>query len=56
MANELFKQQINAVLFGVAIGDAVSVPTEFNPRAILSQYPITDMVGYGILNQPPGTY
>lgn len=41
---------------GVAVGDALGVPAEFNSRQYLAENPITDMVGYGTHNQPPGTW
>jgi len=44
------------VLFGVAVGDALGVPVEFKPRSLLKENPITDMIGYGTYNLPPGTF
>ncbi len=44
------------ILFGVAVGDALGVPVEFKSRDFLKQNPVTDMVGYGTHNQPPGTW
>lgn len=44
------------VLFGVAIGDALGVPVEFTPRDVLVLKPVTDMIGYGTYNLPPGTF
>src|SRR6516225_6524493 len=49
-------QQISGTFFGVAIGDALGVPVEFKTRAYLQDNPITDMIGYGSWNQPPGTF
>lgn len=46
----------NDILFGVAVGDALGVPVEFKSRDILKQNPVTDMIGYGTHNQPPGTW
>lgn len=48
--------KIKSVLFGVAIGDALGVPVEFRDRNSLRENPITDMVGYGTYNLPPGTF
>lgn len=45
-----------AVLFGVAVGDALGVPVEFKSREMLAFEPVTDMTGYGTYNQPPGTW
>jgi ADP-ribosyl-[dinitrogen reductase] hydrolase len=44
------------ILFGVAVGDALGVPAEFKRRDILKQNPVTNMIGYGTHNQPPGTW
>jgi ADP-ribosyl-[dinitrogen reductase] hydrolase len=44
------------VLFGVAVGDALGVPVEFKSRQTLQQNPVTDMIGYGTYNLPPGTW
>lgn len=50
------KNEIKSVLFGVAVGDALGVPVEFKSRNYLEVNPITDMIGYGTYNQPPGTF
>lgn len=43
-------------LFGVAIGDAVGVPVEFKSREVIKQKPVTDMIGFGSHDMPPGTW
>lgn len=48
--------QIKSALFGVAVGDALGVPVEFKSRETISKNPVTDMVGYGTYNLPPGTW
>ena len=48
--------QIKSALFGVAIGDALGVPVEFKSRENILQKPVTDMIGYGTYNLPPGTF
>ncbi len=48
--------KIRSALFGLAIGDALGVPVEFTSREYLHQKPVTDMMGYGTYNQPPGTF
>ena len=50
------KNKIKSLLFGVAIGDALGVPVEFISRAEISKNPITDMIGFGTYNLPPGTF
>ena len=61
--NLLFSQQqidmtdkIRSVLFGVAIGDSLGVPFEFNDRQSMVRKPVTDMVGFGTHHQPLGTF
>lgn len=44
------------ILLGVAVADALGVPVEFQSRAYLKENPVTDMMGYGTYNQPPGTW
>ena len=45
----------NAIM-GVVIGDALGYPVQYNNREIISQHPVTDMIGYGTLNLPAGTW
>ncbi|SHM90024.1 ADP-ribosylglycohydrolase family protein [Mucilaginibacter sp. OK098] len=44
------------ILCGVAVGDALGVPVEFNSRDEISKQPVTDMIGYGTHDKPPGTF
>ncbi len=44
------------ILFGIAIGDALGVPVEFQSRQTIAQRPVTDMTGFGTYNLPPGTF
>lgn len=50
------QEQIKSVLFGLAVGDALGVPVEFLSRKTVAQNPVTDMLGFGTHNQPPGTF
>jgi ADP-ribosyl-[dinitrogen reductase] hydrolase len=43
-------------ILGLVVGDALGVPVEFKSREYLRSYPVTDMIGYGTYNQPPGTW
>lgn len=43
-------------IIGVAVGDAMGVPVEFTPREELAKSPVTGMEGYGVHNQPIGTW
>ena len=47
---------VMAALLGVAVGDALGVPAEFRSRSEIAANPITDMIGYGTYNLPPGTW
>ncbi|WP_041258447.1 ADP-ribosylglycohydrolase family protein [Fibrella aestuarina] len=49
-------QKITAALLGLAVGDALGVPVEFQRRAALAAEPVTTLQGYGTHNQPPGTW
>jgi len=44
------------ILFGIAIGDALGVPVEFKSRQKIAQDPVSDMIGFGTYNLPPGTF
>lgn len=49
-------ESIKSALLGVAVGDALGVPVEFKDREFLKKHPITDLIGYGTHNMPPGTF
>lgn len=49
-------KQIISALFGIAVGDALGVPVEFNSRQTIAKNPVTDMTGYGTYNLPAGTW
>ncbi|HEX7846717.1 MAG TPA: ADP-ribosylglycohydrolase family protein [Chitinophagaceae bacterium] len=44
------------ILFGVVVGDALGVPIEFQDRLTIAQNPVTNMMGFGTYNLPPGTF
>jgi ADP-ribosylglycohydrolase len=48
--------KIKSAFFGVAVGDALGVPVEFNSRQDISKNPVKDMIGYGTYNLPAGTW
>ena len=56
MHKEDLAYKIKSVLFGVAVGDALGVPVEFECRQTISLNPVTDMIGYGTYNLPAGTW
>ena len=41
---------------GLVIGDALGVPVEFTPRAVLEENPVTGMMGHGTYDMPKGTW
>lgn len=47
---------VKDALFGVAVGDALGVPVEFQTRETIALHPVTDMRGYGTHHQPAGTW
>jgi len=46
-------EKIKAVLLGGAVGDALGVPVEFQPRG---SFHVDDMIGHGTYDQPSGTW
>jgi ADP-ribosyl-[dinitrogen reductase] hydrolase len=48
--------QARALLLGLALGDALGVPVEFEDRQTRRQDPVLGMRGYGTFHQPPGTW
>ncbi|MGB9913310.1 MAG: ADP-ribosylglycohydrolase family protein [Candidatus Kapaibacteriota bacterium] len=50
------KNKVVGGLLGLCIGDALGVPVEFSSRSVLKASPVSDMIGYGVHNQPPGTW
>lgn len=47
---------IHSALIGLAVGDALGVPVEFEDRSKLAAEPVAGIRGYGTYNQPPGTW
>lgn len=56
MTYKEYSDNVKAVLFGIAAGDALGVPVEFKSREELQQNPIAGMTGNGTHNQPAGTW
>lgn len=48
--------QLRAALLGLAVGDALGVPVEFQSRAARRQDPVVAMREYGTHHQPAGTW
>lgn len=54
--NQAFSESPNpyqALLLGLAVGDALGVPVEFKKR---DSFHVEEMQGYGTHQQPPGTW
>lgn len=51
-SKERLKEAVYSTIMGGIVGDALGVPVEFKGR----NAGITDMVGYGTYNMPPGTW
>lgn len=51
-----YSYAIKSALFGVAVGDALGVPVEFESREEIRREPVTGMTGYGTHDLPPGTW
>lgn len=47
---------LQTILIGTAVGDALGVPVEFQPRSYLKANLVTDMREYGTHEQPKGTW
>ena len=47
---------LQTILIGTAVGDALGVPVEFQPRSYLKANPVIDMREYGTYEQPKGTW
>jgi ADP-ribosylglycohydrolase len=50
------KPQLRSALLGLAVGDALGVPVEFQSRAARKTDPVVHMRAYGTHNQPAGTW
>jgi len=48
--------KVRDALIGLAVGDAIGVPVEFQSREELDKNPVIDMREYGTYNQPKGTW
>ena len=48
--------KIQSGLFGLAVGDALGVPVEFESRAHLKENPVSEMIGFGTHYQAAGTW
>lgn len=48
--------QIRSGVLGAAVGDALGVPVEFQPRSMRKAKPVIEMQEYGTHHQPAGTW
>jgi ADP-ribosyl-[dinitrogen reductase] hydrolase len=56
MSSAAIVDKVKGCFLGLAVGDALGVPVEFKSRSYLAENPVTGMQGYGVWNQPPGTW
>ena len=49
-------RKLKDAIIGLAIGDAMGVPVEFESREYLQKNPVTEMEEYGSHNVPKGTW
>ena len=49
-------ENIVGCFLGLAVGDALGVPVEFKSRTYLKANPVKEMIGYGVWEQPSGTW
>jgi len=50
------KKFVHSAMLGLAVGDALGVPVEFQHRTMLDNNPVTDMRAFGTHHQPAGTW
>lgn len=43
-------------VMGVVVGDALGLPVQFSSREEVEDEPVTEMIGYGVFNMPPGSW
>ena len=43
-------------IMGVVVGDALGLPVQFSSREEVEEDPVTDMIGFGLFNMPPGSW
>jgi len=53
---DVFIYKVKSGLFGLATGDALGVPVEFESRSYLKENPVLEMIGFGTHGQPVGTW
>lgn len=47
---------IKSGIWGVCVGDALGLPVQFKLRNYFKRAPVSDMIGYGTFNLPPGSW
>ena len=50
------KDKIFGGISGLIVGDALGVPVKFEAREVFKSKLVTNMIGYGTYNIPPGTW
>ena len=55
-APSVHQEQVLSAFFGLAVGDALGVPVEFESRLVLKRNPVENMREFGTYKQPAGTW
>ncbi|WP_370635829.1 O-acetyl-ADP-ribose deacetylase [Flavobacterium sp. JAS] len=56
LIENVFEYKVKSGLFGLAVGDALGVPVEFESRSYLKKNPVCEMIGFGTHHQSAGTW
>ncbi len=56
LANRKISNPVKDGILGLVVGDALGVPVEFKSREYMQQNPLKEMFGFGVHNQPLGTW
>lgn len=54
--NPDLRSRLQGCIVGLAVGDALGVPVEFESRETVARHPVTDLRGHGTHNQLAGTW
>jgi len=55
-STEVISSPAMAAILGVCVGDALGLPVQFESRTYRKISPLTEMIGYGAFNVPPGSW
>lgn len=52
----MVRERVTGGIVGICVGDALGLPVEYRSRSYLESDPVTEMIGFGTHNLPPGTW